>query len=77
MKIDVLCTRELDSEGSGGSQNRCNLRCFLEGAKSGPLGGTFCVFVDFWGPKGWQLGSLWAEKGIFFEVCFFDAFWVK
>ena len=68
MKIDVLCTRELDSEGSGGSKNRCNLRCFLEGAKSAPLGGTFLVFEDFWGPNGGQMGSIWAQKGSFFRV---------
>ena len=52
VKIDVLCTRELDSEGSGGSEYRQNLRRFLQGVKSAPLGGTFGDFLDFWGPSG-------------------------
>ena len=77
MKIDVLCTRELDSEGSGGSQNRRNWRCFWEGAKSGPEGGTFRDFLDFWGPIGVRMGSMLALKGIFVRVSFFDGFWVR
>ena len=41
VKIDVLCRRELDLEGSGGSENQRNWRRFLQGVKSAPLGGTF------------------------------------
>ena len=41
VKIDVLCKRELDLEGSGGSENQRNSRRFLQGVKSAPLGGTF------------------------------------
>ena len=37
VKIDVLCTRELNFEGSGGSDNRQNLRRFFEGVKNAPL----------------------------------------
>ena len=52
MKIDVLCRRQLNLEGLGGSQNRRNLRLFPEGVKSVPLGGTFGDFLEFWGPIG-------------------------
>ena len=68
MKIDVLCRRELDLEGSGGSENRLNFNRFPEGAKSATLGGTFGVFLDFWCPNGSQMGSILAKKGIFLEV---------
>ena len=75
VKIDVLCRRQPHLEGSGGSENRWNLRRFLEGVKSAPLGGTFRDFLDFWCPIGGWKGSILAKKGIFFEAWFFDAFW--
>ena len=68
MKIDVLCTRELDFEGSGGAKNRSNFRCFLEGLKRASWGGTFGDFIDFWGPVGIRRGSILAQKGIFLGV---------
>ena len=55
-------------------ENRLNLRRFLEGVKSVPLGGTVRDFLDFWCPIGSWRGSILAKKGIFLEVCFFDAF---
>ena len=68
VKIDVLCTRELDWQGSGGSENRLNSGRFLEGAKSAPLGDTFGDLCDF-GRSMWsQRGSMLATKVILFEV---------
>ena len=60
VKIDVLCTQELDWQGAGGSENRLNSRRFLEGAKSAPFGDTFGDFMDFrgchWDPAGLHFG---------------------
>ena len=66
VKIDVLCRRQLNLEGLGGSQTRRNLRRCSEGVKSVPLGGTFGDFLEFGGPIGGRRGSIWAKKGIFF-----------
>ena len=54
VKIDVLCRRQLNSEGSGESRKRRFLRRFSEGVKSAPLGGTFADFCDFGVPTGIQ-----------------------
>ena len=61
MKIDVLCTRELDFEGSG-SQNRSILMLFLQGVKNVFFGGSFCDFDDFGLPGGIPKGSFYAKK---------------
>ena len=62
VKIDVLCRRQLNSEGSGGSRNRRCSRRFSEGVKSAPLGGILADFCDFGGPIGFQKGSILTLK---------------
>ena len=68
MKIDVLCKRELNFEGSGGSQNRRFLRRVLQEVKRAPLGGMFGAFDDFWVPIGAPKGTILGRKCIFFEA---------
>ena len=46
-KIGVLCRRELNSEGSGGSRNGQISRCFSKGVKSVALGRIFADCGDF------------------------------
>ena len=65
---DVLCRRELDSEGSGGSLEGHISRCFSKGVKSAARGGTFRDFCDFWVPLGVQIGSVFCKKGDFLRV---------
>ena len=58
VKIDVLCRRELNSAGLGGSRNGQSSRCFSRGVKSAALGSIFADVCDFWVPLGIQKGSL-------------------
>ena len=74
MKIDVFPRRQLNSEVSGGSRNRCFSRRFSEGAKIAPVGSTLADFGDFWLPMGSQKGSIFGPESIFFRVWIFDAF---
>ena len=64
---DVLCRRELDLEGPGGSRNGQISRCFSRGVKSVALGGTFADFCDLWVPPGIQKGSISRQNMQFFE----------
>ena len=74
MKIEVLCRRQLNSKGSGGSRNRWFSRHFWGGVKSAILGMTFTVFCDFWVPMGSQKGSIFDKNCIFFGVWISDDF---
>ena len=64
MKIDVLCRRELNSEGLGGSRNDRISRCFSRGVESAALGGTF-AFVIFWCSRGSRMAQLSVKKTVF------------
>ena len=68
MKIDVLCKRELNFEGSGGSTNRRFLRRVFQEVKRAPLGGMFCAFDDFWVSTGVPKGIILGRKCAFFEA---------
>ena len=70
VRIDVLCRRQLNSEGSGGSGNAHISRRFSERLDSEPLGGTFGDFCDFWSsigvrrhPGGRALEDLYGDVG--------------
>ena len=70
MKIDVLCTRELDFQGSGGSKNGGISNQILEGVQRVLGADTFIDFDDFGVPVGVPKGSILEEKGSFlrFEI---------
>ena len=74
MKIDVLCRRQLNSEGSGGSRTRWFSTHFSDGVKSAILGSTFADYCDCWVSMGSQKGSILGPKGIFFRVWNSDDF---
>ena len=74
MRIEVLCRRQLNSEGCGGSRNRRFATRFSDGVKSAILGTTFADFCDFWVPMGSQKGSILGPKGILFRVWISDDF---
>ena len=67
MKIDALCKRELNFEGSGGSKNRRFLRRVLQEVKRAPLGGMFGAFDDFWVPIGVPKGTFFGKKNASFS----------
>ena len=66
VKIEVLCRRQLNSEGSGGSRNQRFSTHFSDGVKSAILGRNVTDFCDLWVPMGSQKGSIFAKKCIFF-----------
>ena len=47
VKIDVLCRRQLNSEGSGEARNRRFLRRFSEGVKSAPWEALLEILLIF------------------------------
>ena len=65
VKMLVFRKRQLNFEGSVGSQNQLFLEPFSRGVKSAYLEGTFGDFCDFWVPPGIQMGSTFHQKCVF------------
>ena len=68
MKIDVLCRRELNFQGSGGSKNEGISKRFWEGVQSAFWEALFGILMNFGIPGGIPRGAILGQKVIFFEV---------